>query len=69
MLGGADGVQPPAPPTPRFELEVTAGDDATPLVATVGLDGAAAGQTDLAGRLTILWREAWPVWGDASCAP
>ena len=38
---------------------MTAGDDATPLVASVGLNGSTAGQTDLAGQLTILWDEAW----------
>ena len=59
MLGGAEGVQPPAPPTPRFTVEVTAGDDATPLVASVQIDGAAYGQSDLAGLVTVEWVESW----------
>jgi hypothetical protein len=59
VLGGGEGVKPPAPPTPQFEFEVTAGDDATPLVAQVVIDGAAFAATDLAGRLTVEWDEAW----------
>jgi len=59
VLGGADGVLPPAPPVPSFEFEVTAGDDATPLVAAVALDGVPLSATDLAGRLVVEWDQAW----------
>ena len=59
VLTGGEGVMPPAPPTPQFEFEVIAGDDATPLVAQVALDGNVFARTDLSGRLTVEWDDTW----------
>jgi hypothetical protein len=61
VLGGAEGVLPPEPPAPKLMLDVSAGDDATPLVAAVEVDGVVVGSTDDSGALTIEWRPAWDV--------
>jgi hypothetical protein len=59
VLGGAEGVLPPEPPAPQIVLDVSAGDDATPLVARIEIDGVAVGRTDVAGAITIEWSAAW----------
>ena len=58
-LAGAEGVRPPEPPPPVFQLSVVAGDDLTPLVATVDGEGIDAATTDATGAITLEWNESW----------
>ena len=55
---GGESVRQPEPPPPVFEITVLAGDDLTPVRATVELDGQVH-QADLSGTASVVWQEAW----------
>jgi len=55
---GGESVRQPEPPPPVFGISVLAGDDLTPVVAAVTVDGEAY-QTDAVGNTSVVWQERW----------
>ena len=58
-LTGVDGVRIPEPPPPVFEVHVIAGDDLTPVAATLGIGESELAATDALGVATAPWRSDW----------
>jgi len=57
-VAGGDSVRQPDPPPPVFGVSVLAGDDLTPLAASVEIDSVAL-DTDPAGTVAVVWNEEW----------
>lgn len=55
---GGESVRQPEPPPPVFTISVLAGDDLTPVSATVEIDGEAHA-VDATGAAPVAWQEAW----------
>ena len=55
---GGESVRQPEPPPPVFGISVLAGDDLTPLLASVAVDGDVLA-TDATGSVPVVWQERW----------
>jgi hypothetical protein len=58
-LVAAEGVRSPEPPPPEFAVSIIAGDDLTPLVATVTATEREPAVTDATGSLVMEWNDRW----------